>query len=95
MKTVPAEYWAMLPSKRGPNGLPDGRKEALDGHQEGDNAPAAEGGELERGRLRARCRQDSCALSSGPIGPPSGTVTHKAASRPGSGGTPIRFPRRT
>lgn len=30
-----------------------------------------------------------------PLGPPSGTATRRAASRPGSGGTPIRSPRRT
>lgn len=40
-------------------------------------------------------RQGSCALSDSPIGPPSGTATRRAASRPGSGGTPIRSQRRT
>ena len=30
-----------------------------------------------------------------PLGTPSGTATRRAASRPGSGGTPIRSPRRT
>ena len=34
-------------------------------------------------------RQDSCALSDSPIGPPSGTATPPAESRPGSGGAPL------
>ena len=33
--------------------------------------------------------------SDSPIGPPSGTATHQAASRPGSASIPTRFPRRT
>ncbi|WP_072373565.1 EamA family transporter [Thermophilibacter mediterraneus] len=45
--------------------------------------------------LIARYRQDSCALSDSPIGPPSGAATRPAASRPGSGGSPTRSRRRT
>ena len=45
--------------------------------------------------LEQRYRQDSCALSDSPIDPPSGTATPPAESRPGSGGSPTRSPRRT
>lgn len=40
-------------------------------------------------------RQDSCALSDSLTGPPSGTATHPAESRPGSAGSPRSSPQRT
>ena len=40
-------------------------------------------------------RQDSCALSDSPIGPPSGAATPPAESRPGSASTPTRSRLRT
>lgn len=51
--------------------------------------------QLDIRELSPRYRQDSCALSDSPIGPPSGAATLPAASRPGSGGRPTRSPRRT
>ena len=55
----------------------------------------ARNGYRERGLATPGYRQDSCALSGSLIGPPSGTAARRAASRPGSGGTPTRSPRRT
>ena len=49
---------------------------------------------LESFFLPERYRQDSCALSDSPIGPPSGAATRPAASRPGSASTPTRSPTR-
>ena len=42
-----------------------------------------------------RYRQESCALSDSPIGPPSGAATPPAESRPGSASTPTRSRLRT
>ena len=57
--------------------------------------PTPEDHTLRTAEMLRRYRQDSCALSDSPIGPPPDTASRPAASRPGSASTPTRSRPRT